>query len=63
MGVYTFQLPNFSSDADVAERTLRGLDTVSAVNVDNSAESITVDSSLTYGETLDVIRQSGIAAK
>ncbi|GAB4586895.1 hypothetical protein [Nocardia sp. IFM 10818] len=62
MSTYTFHLPNFASEADLAERALLGMDAVHGVSVDQSTESITVDSSLTYGETLDVIREQGISA-
>ncbi|MGY2060793.1 hypothetical protein ACW9HQ_38505 [Nocardia gipuzkoensis] len=63
MSTYTFELPDFASEADLAERTLRGLDTVSGVNVDRAAETITVTSTLSYSEMLDVIRQNGISAR
>ncbi|MFF2549681.1 hypothetical protein ACFVUS_01725 [Nocardia sp. NPDC058058] len=63
MSAYTFQLPHFSADADQAERALRGLDSTSAVNSDKSSETLTVNSSLSYGEVLDVLRQQGISAQ
>lgn len=60
---YTFELPDFSSQADLAEQALRGMDSVSAVNADRSAETLIVSSSLSYGEVLDLLRQQGISAK
>ncbi|BCK56561.1 MULTISPECIES: hypothetical protein [Nocardia] len=63
MSTYTFELPEFGSDAEVAERTLRGLDTVSHVDTDPGSETLTVTSSLSYSEMLGVIRDSGIAAR
>lgn len=63
MSAYTFQLPHFASDADQAERSLRGMDSTSAVNADKASETLTVDSSLSYGEVLDVLRQQGISAQ
>ncbi|QLY27644.1 hypothetical protein [Nocardia huaxiensis] len=63
MSTYTFELPNFSSESDIAERALRGMDSVSGVSVDKGSETITVTSELTHGEMLDVIRQQGVSAK
>ncbi|MFF0490260.1 hypothetical protein ACWDSJ_37465 [Nocardia sp. NPDC003482] len=63
MGTYTYQLPRFADEADRAERTLRGLDTTSGVDVDPGSESITVTSSLTHGEVLEIIRDAGVAAR
>ncbi|WP_157535279.1 hypothetical protein [Nocardia inohanensis] len=63
MGTYTYELPNYATEADLAERALYGMDSVSNVNRDNASETITVNSTLTHGEVLDAIRQQGISAK
>ncbi|MEU0543255.1 hypothetical protein [Nocardia sp. NPDC005978] len=60
---YRFELPHFSSEANLAEQTLRGMDSVSAVSTDAASETLDVTSSLSYGEVLDVLRQQGISAK
>ncbi|WP_040816455.1 hypothetical protein [Nocardia concava] len=63
MSTYTYDLTHFATEADLAERALRGMDSTSGVSVDKAAETITVTSSLTYGEVLDAIRQQGISAR
>ncbi|MGW4532338.1 hypothetical protein ACWEOI_15435 [Nocardia sp. NPDC004340] len=63
MSTYTYEMPHFASEATLAERALRGMDSTSAVTVDQAAETITVTSSLTYGEVLDAIRGQGLSAK
>ncbi|MFI6871768.1 hypothetical protein [Nocardia sp. NPDC050406] len=60
---YTFKLPNYAREVDQAERTLLGLNSIDAVNRDNSSESLIVTSDLTYGEVLELIRENGISAK
>ncbi|WP_406236777.1 hypothetical protein [Nocardia sp. NBC_01009] len=61
---YTFDLPNYSDQhAKVAEQALLGLGGVDSVDVDRVAETITVNSTLSYGEVLDAIRSAGVAAK
>ncbi|MFE7801289.1 hypothetical protein [Nocardia sp. NPDC057440] len=61
---YTFDLPNYShQEAKVAEQALLGLGGVDSVDVDRVAETITVNSTLSYGEVLDAIRSAGVAAK
>ncbi|MBF6327762.1 heavy-metal-associated domain-containing protein [Nocardia transvalensis] len=63
MSTYTFELPEFATDADLAERTLRRLDTTTGVDVDPGSETITVTSSLTHSEVLEIIRDAGVAAR
>ncbi|WP_328410050.1 hypothetical protein [Nocardia sp. NBC_00403] len=61
---YTFDLPNYSDqDAKVAEQALLGLGGVDSADVDRVAETITVNSTLSYGEVLDAIRSAGVAAR
>jgi copper chaperone CopZ len=61
---YTFDLPNYSDQsAVVAEQALRNLGGVQSVDVDRTSETINVNSTLSYGEVLDVIRGAGVAAK
>jgi hypothetical protein len=61
---YTFNMTDYSDEsAVVAEQALRGLGGVDSVDVDRTSETITVNSTLSYGEVLDAIRQVGVGAK
>jgi hypothetical protein len=61
---YTFNMTDYSDEsAVVAEQALRGLGGVDSVDVDRTSETITVNSTLSYGEVLDAIRQADVGAK
>ncbi|MEV2224256.1 MULTISPECIES: heavy-metal-associated domain-containing protein [Nocardia] len=61
---YTFDMTDYSDErAVVAERALYNLGGVQSVDVDRTSETITVNSTLSYGEVLDAIRSVGVGAK
>ncbi|MBF6180185.1 hypothetical protein [Nocardia otitidiscaviarum] len=60
---YTYQLLNYAHEVDLAESALLGMNSVHSVNRDNASESIVVTADLSYGEVLEVIRDSGISAR
>ncbi|ASF09705.1 MULTISPECIES: cation transporter [Nocardia] len=60
---YTITLHNVTREsASAIESQLRGVNGVDSVDIDVPSETALVNSSLTYGEVLDAIRQTGVAA-
>ncbi|WP_194837868.1 heavy metal-associated domain-containing protein [Nocardia sp. XZ_19_369] len=63
MSSYTITLHNVTREsASAIESTLRGVNGVDNVDIDVASESATVNSSLTYEEVLEAIRNTGVAA-
>ncbi|CAM4124664.1 heavy metal-associated domain-containing protein [Nocardia ninae] len=63
MSSYTITLHNVTREsASAIESTLRGVNGVDYVDIDVASESATVNSSLTYEEVLEAIRNTGVAA-
>ncbi|WP_306362765.1 hypothetical protein [Nocardia sp. CC227C] len=60
---YTYQLPDYAREVDIAEDALLGMNSVHSVNRDNASESIVVTADLGYDEVLEVIRENGISAR
>ncbi|WP_327113258.1 heavy-metal-associated domain-containing protein [Nocardia sp. NBC_01730] len=60
---YTITLPNVTREsASAIEANLRGVNGIDSVDIDVPSERAIVNSTLTYGEVLDAIRQTGVAA-
>ncbi len=60
---YTITLHNVTREsASAIESNLRGINGVDSVDIDVPSETAVVNSSLTYGEVLDAIRQTDVAA-
>ncbi|AFT99309.1 cation transporter [Nocardia brasiliensis] len=60
---YTITLHNVTREsASAIESQLRGVNGVDSVDIDVPSETALVNSSLTYGEVLEAIRQTGVAA-
>ncbi|MEU4343283.1 hypothetical protein AB0H00_18725 [Nocardia sp. NPDC023852] len=60
---YTITLPNVTREsASAIETNLRGVNGIDSVDIDVPSERAMVNSTLTYGEVLDAIRQAGVAA-
>ena len=63
MSSYTITLHNVTREsASAIESRLRGVNGVDNVDIDVASESATVNSSLTYEEVLEAIRNTGVAA-
>ncbi|MBF6299199.1 heavy-metal-associated domain-containing protein [Nocardia amamiensis] len=60
---YTITLHNVTREsASAIEAALRGVNGIDSVDIDVPSERALVNSTLSYGEVLDVIRQTGAAA-
>ncbi|WP_040775152.1 heavy-metal-associated domain-containing protein [Nocardia pneumoniae] len=60
---YTITLHNVTREsASAIESSLRGVNGIDSVDIDVPSERALVNSTLTYGEVLDAIRQTGAAA-
>ncbi|MEV0251321.1 hypothetical protein AB0H76_32340 [Nocardia sp. NPDC050712] len=63
MATYNLDLTDYSDEtAVVAEQAMRSLGGVDHVSVDRTAETITVNSDLSYGEVLAALRSAGVSA-
>ncbi|MFJ4654460.1 hypothetical protein ACIP5Y_24585 [Nocardia sp. NPDC088792] len=60
---YTITLPNVTREGAAAvEQQLRGINEIDYVTIDQSTETATVTTNLSYGEVRDLIQQVGVAA-
>ncbi|MFJ4653308.1 hypothetical protein ACIP5Y_18760 [Nocardia sp. NPDC088792] len=60
---YTLGLPDITREgAGAVEQQLRGRNEIDYVDVDQSTETATVTTNLSYGEVRDLIQQLGVAA-
>ncbi|GAA5070630.1 hypothetical protein GCM10023319_00920 [Nocardia iowensis] len=63
MSSYTITLHNVTREsASAIESQLRGVNGVDSVDIDVASESAIVNSSLTYNEVLEAIRDTGVSA-
>lgn len=61
---YSINLPNITREgATAVEQHLLGVNGVDYVDIDVPSETATVTSTLTYGEVLEAIRETGLPAK